>query len=294
MTDLSILIPTYNQEQYIAQTIQSIENQNIQCSYEVLIGDDYSTDSTVDMIYKSLKNLSLSKNYHVFINNKNYGGLRNIQNLLNHAKGQFFIILEGDDFWLKSDGINQAVELLKNKKDIGLVGLAYTVYKGNRHTKNIQQPLRSKKITQSSIAFGHFLHLGASVVRKSIFQTLPESFIGLPIGDYPIFWSILERSNGYFLNEKTMAYRINDNGIWSLKDRNYKVLNTIKTLDFMIQEFNASTARNILKIYRNYLQIISKQKVKNNLSKLIIFVKMTLNPQIFCVYVFIKLRNKYL
>ena len=47
---LSILITSYNLEEYISQAIESVVKQNMPFEWELLIGDDGSTDGTVDII----------------------------------------------------------------------------------------------------------------------------------------------------------------------------------------------------------------------------------------------------
>ena len=65
---LSIIVPTYNQEKYIEKAIYSILEQKIDFNYEVLIGEDASTDNTAEIL-KSLEKI-LPNNFYIFYRKK--------------------------------------------------------------------------------------------------------------------------------------------------------------------------------------------------------------------------------
>ena len=53
----------YNQEKYIAQAIDSILMQRVDFDYEIVVGDDYSTDSTLKIINKYQENYPQAPGY---------------------------------------------------------------------------------------------------------------------------------------------------------------------------------------------------------------------------------------
>ena len=68
MCDISIIIAVYNHEKYIEKAINSVLLQEVSCSYEVLIGEDCSTD----IIREILKKMKLPDNIHIFYRETNY------------------------------------------------------------------------------------------------------------------------------------------------------------------------------------------------------------------------------
>ncbi|MDY5885353.1 MAG: glycosyltransferase family 2 protein, partial [Treponema sp.] len=99
---LSILVTTYNIEAYIESTIDSIFSEKIRYPYEILIGDDGSSDKSIEII-KSLRNKYPELiDYYVMPRecDKKYLPIqrasRNRLNLLKHAKGKYLIYLDGD------------------------------------------------------------------------------------------------------------------------------------------------------------------------------------------------------
>ena len=87
----SILVATYNQEKYIEETINSCLNQEYN-DYEIVISDDSSFDGTWDII-TGFKNSKI----RTFKHEKNIGEYNNRNFLLEKAKGDFVIFIDGED-----------------------------------------------------------------------------------------------------------------------------------------------------------------------------------------------------
>ena len=107
---VSIITPTYNSKDYIAQTIQSVLNQTYS-NWEMIIVDDCSTDNTCEIITSFLKidpRISLTK-----LNiNSGAGIARNTAIKL--AKGEYISFLDADDLW-KPHKLETQLEFLKTK-----------------------------------------------------------------------------------------------------------------------------------------------------------------------------------
>ena len=85
-----IIIPTYNGEKYIKETIDSCLNQTYK-NIEIIVVDDCSTDNTV----KILK--SYGNKIHLTINKENQGIVKNLNKALLNKDGDYFIFLGHDD-----------------------------------------------------------------------------------------------------------------------------------------------------------------------------------------------------
>ena len=100
---LSIIIPIYNVEKYIERCINSIFEQNLASEdYEVLLIDDETPDQSGEIVKKIAESRD---NYHyIFQKNKGLGGARNTGIL--HAKGNYILFLDSDD-WLDRNSISE-------------------------------------------------------------------------------------------------------------------------------------------------------------------------------------------
>ena len=113
---VTIMIPTYNQAQYIREAIDSALAQTY-TNLEVIVGDDASTDDT-----QSIVNQICDPRLKYVRHPSNIGRTANYRSLLYvHATGDYVVNLDGDDYYIDPDFIIQAIKLIKNRKDIVLI-----------------------------------------------------------------------------------------------------------------------------------------------------------------------------
>ena len=100
MTKISVVIATYNGEKYIEKELESIRNQSVNVD-EVLIGDDGSTDKTVDIVSDFINKYSLDS-WKIINNKSNLGLSGNFINLLSLSSGDLIFVADQDDEWTES------------------------------------------------------------------------------------------------------------------------------------------------------------------------------------------------
>lgn len=98
---VSVIMLTYNQENYVAQALDSVLMQKVDFPYEILIGDDCSTDSTCEQLQRYAE--QYPDIIRLFPRSENLGPTRNAYELLCAAQGEYLAFCEGDDFWLDED-----------------------------------------------------------------------------------------------------------------------------------------------------------------------------------------------
>jgi glycosyltransferase involved in cell wall biosynthesis len=114
---VSILIPTYNQQNFIGACIGSALAQSYG-NLEVIVSDDASTDATGDIA----RQLTSDPRLRYERNPDNLGHIGNYRRLLNDlATGEWFLMLDGDDLLINPHYIARAVELAQSQVDIVLV-----------------------------------------------------------------------------------------------------------------------------------------------------------------------------
>src|SRR5919202_3380596 len=107
---VSVLMITYNQEAFIAQAIRSALMQITDFDYEIVIGDDCSTDGTRDIV-ADLARKHPSKIRPLF-QDVHLGVNRNLVSTLKACTGQYVAILEGDDYWTTQKKLQLQVNFL--------------------------------------------------------------------------------------------------------------------------------------------------------------------------------------
>ena len=111
---VSIIVPTYNHEKYIEKALDSILMQKTNYSYEVLVGEDKSTDGTRAVLEEYERRHP--EKIKVFYREQNMRTkeLGNGADLRRRASGKYIVCLEGDDFWISEDKIEKQVAFLED------------------------------------------------------------------------------------------------------------------------------------------------------------------------------------
>jgi len=122
---LSIVIPTFNEENNITLLVDDIIELMVNKDYEIFIVDDGSTDSTVKNIFKNHSN---NKNIKVIQRECDRGLLQSIKFALQSITGEYFVVMDGDRQHSPND-INSLVENLQE----------YDLSIGVRDLKNLTQ-----------------------------------------------------------------------------------------------------------------------------------------------------------
>lgn len=114
---VSVCVVTYNQEKYIEQCVRSVLEQETKYPFEIVIGDDASTDSTRDIL------IDLQKQYpdkiRLLLHEYNIGPSDNVLSTYYAAKGEYIAHLDGDDYFLPGK-IEAQVNLMDVDGDCGM------------------------------------------------------------------------------------------------------------------------------------------------------------------------------
>jgi glycosyltransferase involved in cell wall biosynthesis len=122
---VSVIIPCYNFGKYIEHCIYSVLSQRTDFEYEILVGDDFSTDSTKSI----LDRLSLyNPNLKYFRYNKNIGGKNNVKFLLDNSVGKYISYLDGDDFWTDNLKLQKQIDFLDSNPEYSMCFTGHWVY----------------------------------------------------------------------------------------------------------------------------------------------------------------------
>ena len=125
---ISVIIPVYNSEKYLTDTIESVLNQSYK-HFELIAVNDGSTDSSLDILEELTK-----KESRIVIVNKENGGVSTARNLgLFFAKGEYLTFLDSDDLWLPTFLESMLECVLNGNKKVSVCG--YTEERGHLISK---------------------------------------------------------------------------------------------------------------------------------------------------------------
>ena len=94
---LSVLMITYNHENFIAQAIDSVLRQDVNFGYEIVIGEDCSSDRTRSIVMAYEK--KHPEKIRLLLPEQNLGMMGNFMQTLQACRGEYIAIVEDDDYW---------------------------------------------------------------------------------------------------------------------------------------------------------------------------------------------------
>ncbi|CAG0904158.1 unnamed protein product, partial [Cyprideis torosa] len=122
---LSVIVITYNQENFIEDTLNSIISQKTNFKFEIIVSDDASLDKTQQVIAKiKEENHDLIKPIY---NDENLGPNKNLLQAIKRAEGEFIAFCEGDDYWVDNKKIQKQVDFLEKHQNMGLCHTNFSI-----------------------------------------------------------------------------------------------------------------------------------------------------------------------
>ena len=119
---VTVIIPTYNHEDYIEQCVDSVLSQEAPFEYNVIISDDCSTDNTWNKIQKYSKHPNVTLHQP----QQNIGPyFKRFKDLYQMAEGEYIALLDGDDMFLSTDKLQHQVEFLDSNPEYVLHSVRY-------------------------------------------------------------------------------------------------------------------------------------------------------------------------
>jgi len=224
---VSIATVTYNHEEYIIEAMESVINQKTNFKFEMIIGEDCSSDSTKEIIREyETKYPDIIKPIY---NTHNLGGRNNYLNVLNHCNGKYIAILDGDDVMMQGR-LQKEVDFLEQNSNFSMVAHNMNIIDYNH---NIIGETNSKfKKFEGSVSdlvkYGCYVANSSVMYRKKYLKLdIFETYHKTRYGD--TFMHMIVSSSGKigFIDEVLGLYRKHDNGITA----NQNLEQRLKVLD---------------------------------------------------------------
>ena len=222
---VSVLITTYNQEQFIRQAIESALRQTTDFEYEILVGDDCSTDKT-GQICAEYQRRHPEKIRFITAERNLWKSDGNGNRLRHLARGEFLAPLEGDDYWTDKEKLQKQVETLCKHPEVTLcLAGSETLHLDGRieyaHNGYFDQLLSESSEREGAFftaddLFNHSFGFpfGVAMFRKSDldFAALCTFYYRT---SFTIYYLLLKKGKGFLLKKPMVMYRKNPNGVFS-------------------------------------------------------------------------------
>ena len=240
---VSLCVITYNHAAYIKQCLDHILSQKVNFEYEIIIGEDHSTDETAEIIKKYAD--AYPEKIKAFIRPFNVGSKTNYLHCFFTCRGEFIVHIEADDYITDNDKLQLQVDFLNaHPKASACFHNATIIYEddSNRPSELIN-PKDQKKWIETKDFFVEketwFMATASVMMRRKYVETLPEWFLGCKSGDIPLYTILAEQGPIGYIDRTMSVYRKHLNGI-SYTDHTQSI-EFIKNRIFMYSKINEYT-----------------------------------------------------
>lgn len=196
---VSIIIPCYNSQQTLEDTLQSVLKQNFE-QWEAIIVNDGSTDGTETIALKWVKKDNRFRYYK-----KNNGGLGSARNhALEKALGTYILPLDSDNK-IRPDFLLEAIDVFKSNSNIGVVYGDAMFFGDKNHRWEVGDFDKNKMLNHNYID-------ACAVVRKTIYDDIGGYEVALPYQGHEDwdFWLRVMKTNYkfHYLKKVSFDYRV--------------------------------------------------------------------------------------
>ena len=270
MSKISVAMTTYNGEKFILQQLQSLLNQKRRPD-EVIIRDDCSKDSTVNIIENFIKNNNLTS-WKLIINNKNCGYIENFRKAICDTQGDIIFLCDQDDIWHK-DKIERMSSLMEQNEDIKALACSYNFIDAENREITGEEKFytpKNNKEALSKIDYGKILYYNiAQGCAAAYRRNICEKYINSASSSLPHDWALniisYETSGLYYLNEELFSYRLHTNNTTGIMNKDSSVKNRIPNLEnyaLFMQEVSTLNIKEECKKIYSEVSIFTRNRIK--------------------------------
>lgn len=204
MPKVSVIIPTYNREDFIEETIQSVLDQTYK-DFEIIVVDDGSTDNTKKKLEKFNSKIKL-------IEQKNSERAVSRNNGIKNAQGEYIAFLDSDDLWFKNK-LEKQVEVLDKNKDYVLTYCQ--CLRINENGLNIKIAERQLKgysgYVYEKLLMRNFITSPTPLVKRECIEKIKGFETKyIPYEDWEFWVRLSLLGKFYFIKEPLAHYRIHE------------------------------------------------------------------------------------
>jgi len=226
---VSVRIVTYNHGPYIKQAIDSVLMQRTNFPFEILIGEDDSTDGTREICkeyaarYPDRIRLFLRQDKDKIYVDGRKTGKSNARRTRAACRGKYIAMLEGDDFWIDAEKLQRQFDFLEANPDVEFCGARCLHWDPSGMQAPFVDPLPEKgnflrrwEILRSLA----YVHTSTFFTRAEVYRDIGSWTREIIQGDLAFLIELSRRQGGvYVLPHLVSIYRVSGSGIWTSESK---------------------------------------------------------------------------
>jgi glycosyltransferase involved in cell wall biosynthesis len=269
---VSVCCITYNHEKYIEEAIDSFLMQETNFPFEIVVGEDCSTDNTRKIVEKYKENYpNIIK---LIVSENNVGMQANGQRTMEACKGEYIAACEGDDYWMDAEKLQIQKDFLESNPEYII---CYTDVEAFNENGIIQDYIggATKDLTADELKKATPINTLTTMYRNIMKDKFSAEFKASKYGDLFI-WSILGYyGKGKYLPQiKPARYRVHSGGVHSGTSQIDKYDNTLITYALLLSYHKKIGSSHIVEYFRQeILWLLLRNNFKSFLVNFVIRVK---------------------
>lgn len=231
---VSVLMPTYNREDFVGEAIESVLAQTYP-NLELIVVDDGSTDNTKTVVREYLSDPRVKYLY------KENGGQSSARNLgFKHSKGEYISFLDSDNKW-KPEKVEVCIAAFSENPDVGVIYCDNITIddKGREIDRNSMK--RYSGMITAQLLKDNFVTINTATLKRECYETmggLNESLFRAP--DYDLWLRISTKYKFLYVPKFVSYYRVMENQISSDKDGRFKA--NLEILNHFFKQYPRSVS----------------------------------------------------
>ncbi|BCP52230.1 hypothetical protein K32_08470 [Kaistia sp. 32K] len=246
---VTAVIVAYNHERYIAQALDSVLMQKTTFPYEVIVSEDRSTDSTMDVIQDFVDRYP--DRIRVIRSDVNLGNNDVVTRALQLARGRYLTWLDGDDYWVSPDKLQSQFDFMEAHPDSAIT---YHDVARVTETGEVIRILKGtdKRATIDDLIQSNFVGIGG-MIRAAALQDIPAWLRDMPAGDWPL--CLLAARSGFidYLEGPLAHYRIHGSSNWAARPLLEQSLLSLELLNDLEDHLGADYPQSFQRSRRNMM-----------------------------------------
>jgi len=221
---VSVLVVTYNHEQFVRQALDSALAQQLTQPYEILVSEDCSTDGTREIVH------GYAERYpHVvrlLLSERNLHSNEVVARGFRAARGRYVALLDGDDYWTSDDKLHTQTRLLDARPDLTMC--FHNVQVVNERSRSIGRlwnaPGQPVESGLHELLRGNYIATSSVMYRRMAVAEIPAWYEGFfPVTDWPLHFLYAREGRIGYLDRTLGCYRLHSGGLFSTLEEREKL-----------------------------------------------------------------------
>lgn len=251
---VNVLMITFNHKKFIREAIEGVLMQKTTFDFELVIGEDCSTDTTRDICLEYRH--KYPNKIRLLLPEKNIGMLPNFIATLQSCEGKYIALCEGDDYWTDPYKLQKQVDFLEANPEYSMCFHDAEIlnFKGEFSAYFTSTKFLPKEYyTDADFITQNFIPTASVVFRKKLIDinVLLES--NIPSADWLIYVMLAQKGKLGYLSEKMSVWRQHIGGVYNglsaIKEKYFKIKTISIINEYLKGKYQSEVNLALSKIY---------------------------------------------